>query len=143
MVELKPLETGFRSVDQMQTRIAAGVRPDAGWRETLGRDHDLLARYRQIAQRLSGDLFGQTVRIGIRRIDDVDTGVERAADQHIGLGLIEIAHLAIDACAAEGHRSQAQFRHVKAGAAELIHAHGDKPSAKWMLFGKLARGPAN
>ena len=103
---------------------ASGVRPGAGLAEDLGGDHDAVARYLEVLEGLAGDLLGQPARIDVGGVDEVDAGVERLADQALGVGLLEVADLAPYAlAAAEGHGAEAEFGDEKAGAAQGMVAH--------------------
>ena len=96
----------------------------AGLAEDLGRDDHAVARHLQVLQRLPGDLLRQPARIDVGGVDEVDAGIERLADQALGIGLLQVADLAPDAlAAAEGHGAQAQLGDEEAGAAEGKVAH--------------------
>src|SRR6185437_10076315 len=105
MVELQALQTRLHPVDDVISRSATRVRELAGRAEYFGRHYDLLARHLEILQRLTGDLLGQTARIDVGRVDEIDARVERPADQPLRVALLQIADLLPDAfAAAEGHR---------------------------------------
>ena len=61
--------------------------------------------------------------IDIRRIDEIYAGGEGTFDQLVGAGLIDFAPDLPPALAAEGRRSQADFRDIEAGAAERAMFH--------------------
>ncbi len=78
-------------------------------------------------QRLSGQPFRLAEGIDIRRIDEIDAGRQRAANDLIDFALLQAAdrlpHAGIF-IAAEGHRAEADFRHEKAGVSQLLVLHG-------------------
>ena len=111
MIELKALETRFHSVEDVAARGPAHVWPGPHLAEDFGGHHHALTRHLQILQRLPRDLLGQAARIHVRRVDEIDTGIERLADQPLGVGLLQISDLSPHPFAtAEGHRAQTEFR---------------------------------
>ena len=56
--------------------------------------HHLVPRDAEIAQRLAGDRLRQALGIDVRGVDEVDAGIERRADQAVGLLLPQPADLA-------------------------------------------------
>ena len=75
--------------DDVAARRAAHVRARAGLAEDLGRDDDALARHLQVLQRLADDLFGAAVGVDVGGVDEVDAGIERAADDALGFVLLQ------------------------------------------------------
>ena len=65
----------------------------AGLAEDLGGDDHVLARHLQVLQRLAGDLLRHAAGVDVGGVDEVDAGVERLADQALGVGLLQVADL--------------------------------------------------
>ena len=125
VVELQARQARLHAVENVAARRAARVRAGARVAEHLGRHHHVVACHLQVLQRLARDLLGRAARVHVGRVDEVDAGVQRLADQAFGVGLLQVADLAPDAAgAAEGHGAQAEFRDEQAGAAEGVVAHG-------------------
>src|SRR6185312_10800050 len=101
------------------------VRARPGLAEDLGRDDDALARDLEVLQRLPGDLFRAAAGIDVGGVDEVDAGVERAADDALGLLLLQPANLCPHAfvTAAERHRAEAELGDEDAGTAERVELH--------------------
>ena len=64
-------------------------------------------------RRLPGEDLRSAFAVHVGRVDEVDAGVDRAADQHVDLRLFQLADLAPDAglTAAKSHRPEAQLGH--------------------------------
>src|SRR4029077_20148950 len=127
VIELQALQARLQSGDDVAARRAAHIRARAGRVEDLGRDDDVLARYLQVAERLAGDLFGAAVGVDVGGVDEVDAGIERAADDALRFLLLKLADLRLYAAvvaAAEGHGAEAELGDEQAGAAEGLVFHG-------------------
>ncbi len=91
---------------------------------TLVATIDVLALDAEVAQRLPELDLGLAFRIDVGGVDEIDAGLERAADERGRARLIERADRAPEAgAAAEGHRAEADFRDELAGPAERSIAH--------------------
>ena len=125
VVELQAAQALLQRRDDVAARRAAHVRAGAGLAEDLGRDDDALARDLEVLQRLPGDLFRAAGRVHVGGVDEIDARVERAADDPLGLVLLQAADLAPHAffAAAEGHGAEAELGDEEAGAAEGIELH--------------------
>ena len=124
MVELHALQARLDAVHDVEPRGAARIHAVAGLPEHLGGDDHAVARHLQVLERLPRHLFSDAVGVYIGRVDEVDPGVERAPDQALGIGLLQIADMLPDAVvAAEGHRAQAQLRYKQARPAQLVVTH--------------------
>ena len=126
MVQLQPLQAGLDTLDDVAPRQAARIdAAGAGFAEDLGRHDHILARHLQVLQRLTGDDFRGAAGIDVRGVDEIDAGVERMADQAVGIVLSQITDLAPQlALATEGHGAKAQLGNEQAGLAEWVVAHG-------------------
>ncbi len=115
VIQLHAGEACSGAVHDVGPRRAAliGLRTDLT--EDFGRDDDFIARYAQILQALARDPFGIAVRIHVGRVDEVDPGFEGTSEQGVGFGLLDRADAAPDSAAAEGHRTEAQFRDEEPG----------------------------
>jgi hypothetical protein len=130
VLHLQALQARLYAVHDVMARVAARIGPlGAGGAEHLGGHDHVLAWHLEVLECLAGDDLRAAVRIDVGGVDEVDAGVERAADQRIGLGLLQRADGAPHAAlAAEGHGAEAEFRNEQAGAAEFSVAHGGIPS---------------
>ncbi|MNS93998.1 hypothetical protein D3C72_1281990 [compost metagenome] len=132
MIELQARQALLDAVDDVKARVAPGVRAGAGLAEYLGRDDHLVPCDLQVAQRLARDDFRTAFGIHVRRVDEIDPGVQGPSDQPVGVFLLEIADLAPEfAFAAEGHGAQAQLRDEQTGASEFLVSHDCTPSRAW------------
>ncbi|MDT4867197.1 hypothetical protein FQZ97_1020930 [compost metagenome] len=125
VVQLQAPEARLHAVHDVVARGAGRVHAlAAGFAQHLGRDHHAVARHLQVLQRLTGDGFGEAVGVHVGGVDEVDAGIERAADEAFGLALLQLADMVPDAGrAAEGHRAEAEFGNQEAGAAEFAVLH--------------------
>jgi hypothetical protein len=129
VLELQALQAGLHAVHDVAARIAPRVGPRPHVARDLGGHDDAVARHLQVLQCLSGDLLGYTGRVDVGGVDEVDAGVQRLADQPLGVSLLQLADLGPQAgAAAEGHGAQAELRHEQAGAAQGFVAHGRRLS---------------
>ena len=111
VVQLQTLQARLARLDQMHSRGAGRVGPCPHRAEPLGRDHHVLPRHLEIAQRLAGHLLGNALGIDVGGVEEIDPGVERPADETLGVLLAETADLAPDlAAAAECHGAETEFR---------------------------------
>ncbi len=76
---------------------------------------------------------GQAVGVDVGGVDEVDAGVERLADEALGLVLLQLADLGSRCrrAAAEGHGAEAELGDEQAGAAEGVVAHGQGSLVMW------------
>src|SRR5215472_1993444 len=127
VVELQALQARLQPGDDVAARRTAHVRARARLAEHLGRDDDALARNLEILQRLPGDLLRPAARVDIGGVDEVDAGVERAADDALRVVLLQPADLSPQAftAAAERHRAEAELGDEHAGATERVELHRD------------------
>src|SRR5262249_17010480 len=89
------------------------------------RDDNVRALDPEVLERLAEQSLRQAVRIDVRRVDQIDAGLERARDDGIDVLLPEIAEGAVEGVVpAEGHRAQADFGNEQAGIADPIVFHG-------------------
>ena len=110
----------------MWLRVApALVRARPGLAEGLGGDDDAVARHLQVLQRLAGDLLRAAAGVHVGGVDEVDAGVDRAADDAFRVALLQLADLSPHAfvAAAEGHGAEAELGDEEAGAAEGFEFH--------------------
>ncbi|MNT76225.1 hypothetical protein D3C72_2152060 [compost metagenome] len=119
------MQAGFHRIHDVKARHATRIGAlGARLAENLGRHHHVLARHFQVLQRLTCDDFGTAVRINVGGINEVDTGIERAADQRFRFALLQLADLPPHAfLAAKGHGAQAQLRDEQTGIAEFPVTH--------------------
>ena len=110
VLQLHPLQARLDAVHDVTTRRTTRIGALAHVAEHLGRDHDVFARDLQVLQRLTGNLFRQSARVHVGRVDEIDNTVDRLADQPLGIALLQVADLSPDAVAAtEGHGAEAKF----------------------------------
>jgi hypothetical protein len=71
----------------------------------------LVASHLEVLQRLPRDLLRAPAGVDVGRVDEVDAGVERAADDALGIVLLQLAYRSPHAllAAAEGHGAEAQL----------------------------------
>ena len=125
VLELQPLQAGLDAVEDVAARRAARVRPRAGVAEDLGGDDHAVARHLQVLQRLAGDLLRHAARVHVGGVDEVDAGVDRLADQALGIGLLQVADLAqMPVLPPKVMVPRHSSRDEQAGAAEGFVAHG-------------------
>ena len=123
-IGLQPLQARLAGAHQMMARRSGIVWPFAHREAGLGcKQHALAA----LADDLTDDFLGDTLRINIRRIDQVDAGIQRHIDELAGFSNAEVADGLGPALAAKGHGADGQCRNLKAGAAEKTIVHGDVP----------------
>ncbi len=124
MVEAQPLEACLDAVHDVAARRAAIVGARAHAAMHLGRDHHVRALDAQAPQRLAGELLGAALGIDVGGVDEVDAGLERAADDAVDLLLAQLAdRLPHARLPAEGHRAEAQLRDEQPAATELVVTH--------------------
>ena len=70
--------------------------------------------------------------VDIRRVDEVDAGVECRLDLRLHLGQAQPPDDFPASFAAVGHRAEADFRYVQAGAAQQTVMHRTVSSGSWM-----------
>src|SRR6202035_3084934 len=88
------------------------------------RDHDVLPRDVKVFQRLPENLFALTLRVIVRRINEVDAAVDGRLDQFIGPGLANAADALEDPSAVpERHGSEAESRNQETSIAERCVFH--------------------
>src|SRR6202030_2058560 len=115
MVGLQTAETGLYTVHNVAARSPDVIPPRADATIDLRRDHDILPRDVQVFQGLPENLFAFALRVNVRRIKEVDAGVNRGLDQFIGPGLANGADGFEEPSAVpECHSSEAEFRNQKA-----------------------------
>lgn len=123
VVEPHAREAGFHGSHDVTARQADVVRARPGSATHLGGDDQVFTLDLEIPRRLSEDALGMAFSIDIRGVDEIHAGGERTFDQLGGAGLIDLAPDLPSALAAEGRRSQADFRDIEAGAAERAMFH--------------------
>ena len=125
VVELQAAQAGLHAVEDVAARGAARIGALAHLAVHLGGHDHVLARHLQVLQGLAGDLLGAAGRVHVGGVDEVDAGVQRLADQRLGLALLQRADGAPHAGAVtEGHGAQAKLGDEQAGAAEGVVSHG-------------------
>ena len=96
----------------------------AGAAKNLGSDHDVFACDAHVADGLRQSLFGFSVGINIRGIDEVHTFIEGVFEYFVGKILLNTRDGLPHALAGgEGHGAQANLRDKKAGSAERVVFH--------------------
>ena len=124
MIEAKALQAGGDLVHDVAARQADRVRPRPHPAAHLGGDDDVLALDAEIAQRLAELNLGLPFGIDVGGVEEIDARFDRAADERRGGLLIERADGPPEpGAAAEGHRAEADFGDILAGAAERSIAH--------------------
>src|SRR5882724_274027 len=124
MVGLQTAETGLHTIHNVAARGPDVIPPRADATIDLRRDHDILPRDVQVFQRLSENLFAFALRVNVRRIKEVDAGVNRGLDQFICPGLVNGADgFEKPSAVPECHGSEAEFRNQQTCVAErrLFH----------------------
>ena len=85
--------------------------------DLAGKD-DLIARHAKVAQRRSDVFLARAEAVAIRRVDEVDSRIERAFDNGLRLVGSDGPLVEVGACFAEAHAAKAQFRDFDAGIAQ-------------------------
>src|SRR5262249_10087527 len=107
VIGTETLQARLASADQMVTRGADVVGTGTGAEGRLGRDQNLVAPSRD---GLAENLLGQTVRIGIRRVEQREARVEAEIDEARRLARSARAPGAKEVvAAAEGRRPEAEL----------------------------------
>ena len=103
---------------------AGAVRAGAHAMEHLGRDHNLVAP-RGLCDDLTQDLFAAAGRIHVGRVEEVDSGVERAVDDWTRGLEIQRPCVGSSTSRAEAHAAEAQPRHFEPGRTQsyVLHRH--------------------
>ena len=91
----------------------------------LGGQHELAARAGVLGEPVADDGFGgaegflaRRHRVHLGRVDEVDAALQRAIEDGVGGGLVDLL--------AEGHGAEADRRDVQVALAELDFLHGGK-----------------
>jgi hypothetical protein len=82
--------------------------------EEFGGDRQIVA---PAFDRLADDRLGFASRIDVRRVDEVDSGVDRPMDDARGILMVGIAHRA------EHHRAETERADLDTGRSERAHLH--------------------
>src|SRR6266511_5144078 len=107
-------------------------------KEHLRRDDHLVSRC-EVSDCPPEDLLAQTVRVDVRRVEEIDAQVESAFYERPAGGLVE--HPWLPRGAAVPQHPQAQPRHSQAGMTERNGDHADRrPSRRW-TFADTFRKP--
>ena len=110
--------TACRDVEPRQAHL---VRTGARAPAHLRREHDLVP---PAAERLAEHRLGLAGRVDVRRVDEIDAGIERAADERVDALLVDAAdHFPHLSAAAERHRAEAQLgdEHTGVGQFPIVH----------------------
>ena len=117
----EPSEGGVDGLEQVLAGQAAVVRPVGHGEERLGGDHHLVAR-REVVERAADDLLADAAGVHVRRVEEVDAGVEGSPDEGTA-GLLG-QDPGAPGGRPEGHRAEAETRDTQAGTAEIDVFHG-------------------
>ncbi len=113
-VRVQAAEARLDLLHDPAARVAAPVRALAHPAVELRREHDLVAPPRE---RLPDDLLVLAGRVDVRRVDDVDPGVQCCVDDPDALGVVGVPPRA------EHHRAEAQLADLDPGSTELPVLH--------------------
>ena len=94
----------------------------------LGGDDDVRTLDAEVPQRLAEQALGLTEGIDIGRVEEIDAGGDRVADDLVDALLVEAgdqAPLGILAGGAEGHGAEAQFGDEHPRISKLVVTHGE------------------
>ena len=139
-VDVVGAEPAEARVDLCHDRLArqpGAVRPRPHPSVHLGGEHNLLARD-EVPERPADDLLARPARVDVRGIEEVDPGVERAADKRPALVLLQRPGVRPSCRVAIGHAAEANARHFEAGRPELGVLHR-VPSVAPARGGRIAR----
>src|SRR5471030_463855 len=114
------------SLDQMMPRRAPVIRTVAHRKACLGGDQHAALAFS--AERLADDFFRRTIRIDIRRIDQVDARVDAHVNLPAGLVEADFADVRKFALAAHRHGAKCDGRYLEAGTTELTIFHDEAVS---------------
>src|SRR5271170_1886831 len=129
MVEPEPLQARADLIHDMAARQADRVRPRPHPATHFRRDDHVLALDAEVAQGLAELTLGLALRIDVGGVDEIDPGLDCAADERRRPGLIDRADGAPKARAAvKGHGAETDFRNELARAAKRTVTHGKSPS---------------
>ena len=111
MIELEPLQAGLDGLHDVIAREPSRVRALAHLAEHLGRDDHIVARDAEIAQRLTSEPLRLSLAVDVRRVDEIDAGIEGTPHQSVYLGLLQLTDPTPDVAiaAAKRHRAQTQL----------------------------------
>ncbi len=124
VIELQPLQARLYGVEDMGAGGAAIVRAGPHQDIALGGDQDVRTLDTEITQGLPEQRLRLAGRIDIGGIDEIDTGVERMADEFVDLFLLEPRDLApVAPAVAERHRAEGDFGYEQAGSSKLLVPH--------------------
>ena len=123
-VEPKPTKAPIDRAQDVAARQADLVRAGTDPAPHLGGHDDFIAGTAERGQRRPRQLFGFPFGIHVRRVDEVDPGVEGRADDGFGLRGAELPDGFEHALAAERHRAEAEFGDVDPRLAESSILHG-------------------
>jgi hypothetical protein len=91
VVQLQTLQAGVDGRHDVAAGQADLVHSGSGPAADLGRDDDLVARPLERGERRADMPLRFSLRIDVRRVDEVHAGVERRPDERLGLGRGELA----------------------------------------------------
>src|SRR5207248_773390 len=114
-VGLQTLERGLDLAEDPAAAVAGLVGVVAHRAVELRRKDDVVAL---ALDRLADDLLGFATAVDVRRVDEVDPGLERCVDDPVRFLVVAVAPLA------EHHGAEAERRDLDAGAPEGAMGHG-------------------
>jgi hypothetical protein len=106
VIGLQPREAGLDLVAYPRCRESRPVRPVAHGKPHLGGDNEVVAPAGP-SEPATDHLLGRTRLVDVGGIDEVAAALEVAVEDHMGLVLVGLL--------AEGHGSQAELGHERAG----------------------------
>jgi acyl-CoA thioesterase len=141
VVRAEPPQAVVGGLEDGLAAEAAGVGAARPREVELGGDHHLVAA-RHAGERPTGDLLRCAIRIAVRRVEEVDAGVQRLGDEGAARLLRQRPGVLAALQVAEAHAAQAEARHGEAGAAEACVVHGVLPLSQARRVGRAAPRPS-
>ena len=126
VIRAEPFQAGVDLVHDRLSRQALAVRVVAHLAVHLGGDHHLLAPGK-VLQRAAGDLLAGAERIDVRRVEEVDAGLERLLEERPARLLVERPAMRAALDRAVGHAAKADARDFEAGPPEIDIIHDASP----------------
>ena len=124
VIDLHSREAGVERVEQVIAGLTAAIRAAIHDTRGLGGEHHFVAPQTKRLECVTDQTLGLTLGVHVRGIDEVDPCLVGELQLLNDSLLLERTERVPDApLATEGHRPEAQFRDIKAGAAEQPIAH--------------------
>src|SRR5580704_12583220 len=105
VIRSEPSQTGIHLHENRPARQTGAIRTRSHAAPDLGGEHDIVA-LREFLERPPHDLFAGANRINVRRVEEIDPGLERLGDERTTVALIECPRLRFARRRAIAHTAQ-------------------------------------